>query len=446
LIELKDEVDYAAIERKYIFGTWRYENMWNPRLIEAAEGCYFKDVDGKRYLDFSSQLMCSNLGHRSQKVIEALSDQANKLCYIAPSFATEPAAKLGKKLAEITSGDLQKSFLSLGGAEANEAAIKIARFYTGKTKLISRYRSYHGATSGAIALTGDPRTQYAVGMPGIIRAPDCYCYRCPFGLEYPDCGIRCAEYVDEIIEMEGEQTVAGVVIEPIVGSNGILVPPDEYMPRLREICDEKGLLLIADEVMTGFGRTGKWFCMEHWDVVPDIMSMAKGLTGAFIPLGATIASKKIADFFEEEGNLFCHGHTYSMHPLCCAVALAAIQEYEDRNLIENARLMGEVLDGRLNELMEDHVSVGDVRGKGLFWGVELVKDRETKEPFVTRSQKFLPNTLKNISAAAMDRGIYIVNTINTMIIAPPLIVNEKQIDEGIRILDEVLEIADKECI
>jgi len=442
---VKEKVDYVALEREHVFGTWRYEYTWNPRLIEEAEGCYFRDAEGKRYLDFSSQLMCSNLGHRNRKVIEALSEQANKLCYIAPSFATRPAAELGRKLAEITPGDLQKSFFSLGGAEANEAAIKIARLYTGRRKLISRYRSYHGATSGAIALTGDPRTQYAVGMPGVVRAPDCYCYRCPFGLEYPDCGIRCAEYVDEIIEMEGEQTVAGVVIEPIVGSNGILVPPDEYVPRLREICDERGVLLIDDEVMTGFGRTGRWFCIEHWDVVPDIMSMAKGITGAFIPLGATIARKKISDFFEEEGNLFCHGHTYSMHPLCCAVALAAIQEYADGDLIENARRMGEVLGRRLNDLREEHISIGDVRGKGLFWGVELVRSRETKEPFVTRSQKFIPNTLKRISAAAMEEGVYIVNIINTLIVAPPLIVTEEQIDEGVQVLDEALKIADAEC-
>jgi taurine--2-oxoglutarate transaminase len=352
---------------------------------------------------------------------------------------------LGKKLADITPGDLHKSFFSPGGAEANEAAIKIAHFYTGASKLISRYRSYHGATSGAIALTGDPRTHCAVGMPGVVRAPDCYCYRCPFGKEYPKCGISCVEYIDEIIEMEGPQHVAGVVIEPIVGSNGILVPPDEYMPRLREICNQRDVLLIDDEVMTGFGRTGKWFCMEHWDVVPDIMSVAKGLTGAYIPLGATIARKKIADFFEEDDTLFCHGATYAMHPLCCAVALAAIQEYEEKNLIKNARKMGNVLGKELKALQEEHISIGDVRGKGLFWGLELVKNRKTKEPFVTRSQKFLPTTLKKISSASMEKGVYIVNIINTLIIAPPLIVNKEIINEGIQVLDEVLKIADKEC-
>jgi len=442
---MKKREDYASIEREHVFGTWRYEYAWKPLVIEEAEGCYFKDIEGRNYLDFSSQLMCSNLGHKSPKVIEALMEQTNKLSYIAPSFATKPAALLGKKLAEITPGDLHKSFFSPGGAEANEAAIKIARFYTGAPKLISKYRSYHGATSGAIALTGDPRTQYAIGMPGVVRAPDCYCYRCPFGKEYPGCGITCAEYIDEIIEMEGEQSVAGLVIEPIVGSNGILVPPDEYIPRLREICDERGVLLIDDEVMTGFGRTGEWFCINHWDVVPDIMSMAKGLTGALIPLGATIARKKISDFFEEEGNLFCHGHTYAMHPLCCAVSLAAIQEYEEKDLIENARKMGKVLGKGLKDLQDEHVSIGEVRGKGLFWGVELVKNRKTKEPFVKRKQKFLPNMLKRVSAAAMEKGVYIVNVINTLIIAPPLIVDEEQIEKGVSVLDEALKIADKEC-
>jgi taurine--2-oxoglutarate transaminase len=389
--------------------------------------------------------MCSNIGHRSQAVIDAIAEQAEKLCYAAPGFATVPAALLGQKLAEITPEGLTKSFLTNGGAEANEAAIKIARLYTGKTKLVSRYRSYHGASSGAIALTGDPRTQHAIGMPGVVRAPDCYCYRCPFGKEYPGCGVTCAEYVDEIIRMEGPGTVAGVVVEPIVGSNGILVPPDPYVPRLREICDDHEVLLIDDEVMAGFGRTGRMFCIEHWGVEPDIMSMAKGLTGALFPVGATITSQKIADHFDQPGNLFSHGQTYAMHPLGCAAALAAIQEYEDKALVENAVKMGKVLEERLRGLAETHKSVGDVRGKGLFWGVELVKDKETREPFVTRKEKFEPNTLKRVSAAAMEMGVYVVNIINTLLVAPPLIATEKEIDEGIEVLDRALEVSDKEA-
>ena len=439
------EEHYRELEKKYVYGTWRYENAWNPVVVDRADGCHFTSLSGKRYLDLSSQLMCSNIGHRSQAVIDAISEQAEKLCYAAPGFATVPAALLGQKLAEITPTGLTKSFLTNGGAEANEAAIKIARLYTGKTKLISRYRSYHGASSGAIALTGDPRTQHAIGMPGVVRAPDCYCYRCPFGKEYPGCGVTCAEYVDEIIRMEGPGTVAGVVVEPIVGSNGILVPPDPYVPRLREICDDHGVLLIDDEVMAGFGRTGRMFCIEHWGVEPDIMSMAKGITGALFPVGATITSQEIADHFDQPGNLFSHGQTYAMHPLGCAAALAAFQEYEDKGLVENAARMGKVLEKRLRGLAESHKSVGDVRGKGLFWGVELVRDRETREPFVTRKEKFEPNTLKRVSAAAMEMGVYVVNIINTLIVAPPLIATEKEIDEGIEVLDRALEVSDGEA-
>jgi taurine--2-oxoglutarate transaminase len=441
---MKSDINYGELERKYVYGTWTYETAWDPMVIESGEGCYVTDIKGKRILDFSSQLMCSNLGHHDQAVIDAMNAQAKKICYAAPSFATVPAALLGQKLAEITPGDLCKSFITIGGAEANEAAIQIARLYTKKTKFISRYRSYHGATSGAIALTGDPRNHYAVGMPGVVRAPDCYCYRCPFGKSYPGCGITCAEYIDEIIRMESDKTVAGLIIEPIVGSNGILVPPDEYVPRLREICDEHDVLLMDDEVMAGFGRTGKMFCIEHWGVVPDIMSMAKGISGAFIPVGATITNKKIADYFDQPGNLFSHGQTYAMHPLGCAASLAAIKEYEDKKLLDNASKMGKLLGKRLNELSETHKSIGEVRGKGLFWGIELVKDRETKEPFVTRNEKFAPNMLKRVSSEAMKLGAYIVNVINTLIVAPPLIVNEKEIDEGIGVLDEALKVADKE--
>jgi taurine--2-oxoglutarate transaminase len=442
---MSDSDQIREMEKKYVYGTWRYEHAWNPMVVDSAEGVHFTDLDGKRVLDFSSQLMCSNLGHSADEVKQAMAEQAKKLCYAAPGFATVPAALLGKKLAEITPGSLDKSFLTIGGAEANEAAIKIARLYTRKTKLISRYRSYHGASSGAIALTGDPRTQYAVGMPGVVRAPDCYCYRCPFGKEYPGCEITCAEIIDEIIRMEGPKTVAGVALEPIVGSNGILVPPDEYMPRVREICDEHDALLIDDEVMAGFGRTGKMFCVEHWDVVPDIMTMAKGITGAYIPMGAAVTTRKIADYFDRPENLFVHGQTYAMHPLTCAAALAAIEQYSKYKLVENAAKMGEVLGKRLTELKEDHKSVGEVRGKGLFWAVELVKDRDTKEPFVTREQKFEPNMLKRVSAACMEQGVYVVNIINILLVAPPLIVGEDDIDKGVAALDEALKLADREA-
>jgi taurine--2-oxoglutarate transaminase len=426
-----------------LFGTWRSQKNWTPKLIVEADGAYFTDIEGRRYLDFSSQLICANLGLGNDRVRKAIAEQSEKLSYVYPGFATEPAIQLAEKLAEVTPGDLTKTFFSLGGAEANEAAIKIAWFYTGAPKRIARFRSYHGATSGAITLTGDPRRHYAIEMPGIVHAPDCYCYRCPFGLEYPECGIQCVEYIKEIIEMEGAGKISAVFVEPIVGSNGVLVPPDEYMPRLRRICDEEEVLLVADEVMTGFGRTGEWFCVDHWDVVPDIMTMAKGLTGALIPLGATIVNKRIADFFED--NLFCHGHTYANHPLCCAAGLAAVEEYQRFDLISRAKRLGETLGKRLKELQEEHVSVGNVRGKGLFWGIEPVRNRETKTPFATRRQRFEPTMLTRMASAAIDKGVYVMTLLNTMFIAPPLTVTEDQIEEGLETVDDVLRIADAEC-
>jgi len=436
--------DYAKVTRKYVFGTWKYQSSWNPKVIVKAEGSRFTDSTGKSYLDFSSQLVCSNLGHSNEAVKKAVADQAAEVAYVAPGFTTPVAAKLGQKLAEVAPGDLCKSYFSVGGAEANEAAVKIARFYTKAPKLIARFRSYHGATSGAISLTGDPRRLYAPVPPGTVHAPDVYCYRCPFGLEHPGCGVRCAEYIGEIIEMEGAGNVAALFVEPIVGSNGILVPPDDYMPRLREICTEKGVLLVADEVMNGFGRTGEWFCVNHWDVVPDILTLAKGISTAYIPFSVTMVRKPLADFFEDD-NLFCHGQTYANHPIGCAAGLAAVEEYQRLGLVERAKKMGDVLGKRLNELKDDHPSVGDVRGKGLFWGIEPVKNRETKEPFATRRQRFEPTMLGKMAGEALKQGVYFMAVLNTMIFAPPLIVTEEEIDEGVAVVDKVLKLADAEC-
>jgi len=436
--------DYSKVTREYLFGTWKYQKTWNPKVIVKAESTRFTDSTGKSYLDFSSQLVCSNLGHSNEAVKKAIADQGAELSYIAPGFTTPAAAKLARKLAEIAPGDICKTYFSLGGAEANEAAMKIARFYTKAPKLIARFRSYHGATSGAISLTGDPRRLYAPVPPGTVHAPDVYCYRCPFGLEHPGCGVRCAEYIGEIIEMEGAGNVAALFVEPIVGSNGILVPPDDYMPRLREICTEMGTLLVADEVMTGFGRTGEWFCVNHWDVVPDIITMAKGITSAYVPFSATMVRKPIADYFEDD-NLFCHGQTYANHPIGCAAGLAAVEEYQRLGLIARAKRMGEYLGKRLQELQDSHPSVGEVRGKGLFWGIEPVKNRETKEPFATRKQRFESTMLGTMAGEALKRGVYFFTVLNTMIFAPPLIVTEEEIDEGVAVVDEVLKLADADC-
>jgi taurine--2-oxoglutarate transaminase len=281
-------------------------------------------------------------------------------------------------------------------------------------------------------------------IPGVVHGPDAYCYRCPLKDEYPDCGVACADYIRYMIEMEHPDEVAAVLVEPIVGSNGVIVPPDEYLPMLREITEETGTLLIADEVMTGFGRTGEWFAVDHWKVVPDIITVAKGLTGSYVPFGATIVSREIAEYFDEEP--FMHGHTFTGHPLGAASALAAIREYRDRGLVENARRMGRYLGGRLEELKGRHRSIGYVRGLGLFWGIELVRDRTSKEPFVDREDRIgVTTAVDRAVSRAMDEGVYVLNMLSVLLIAPPLTVTEREIDEGIEALDRALEVTDREA-
>ncbi|MEM3743895.1 MAG: aminotransferase class III-fold pyridoxal phosphate-dependent enzyme, partial [Candidatus Methanomethyliaceae archaeon] len=315
----------------------------------------------------------------------------------------------------------------------------------GAYKIISRYHSYHGSTMGSIACTGDPRRWFIEPtgkISSVIFAPDCYCYRCPFKQEYPDCGITCAEYVDYMIK--NEANVAGIIVEPVVGTNGVLVPVKEYLPRLKQIAEENNVIFIADEVMSGWGRTGTWFAVENWGVKPDILTTAKGSTGAYTPLGITATTKKIADYFEE--NYFAHGHTYEAHPLAMAPVVAAINEYKRLNLFENAKTMGAYLGKRLNELKDRHVSVGDVRGIGLFWALEIVKNRKTKKPFNTRADKAagLPLMVDKVAAELNKRGVSISSWISHFVIAPPLIINKEQIDFAIDAFDEALKIADAE--
>jgi len=380
--------------------------------------------------------MCSNLGHSADGVADAIAEQAREGAYFAPGFTTEARARLGEKLADVTPGALTKTFFSTSGTEAVEAAIKIARFYTGKQKIISRYRSYHGATAGSISVTGDPRRLPAEpGVPGTIKAPDPYAYGST--LE----PMESLEYIDEMLELEGD-TVAAVLVEPIVGSNGILVPPEEYLPELKRIAHDHGALLICDEVMSGFGRTGEWFGSDVFDVTPDIMTMAKGLSGAYAPLGATIVTPEIADHFEDE--MFCHGHTYAGHPVACAAGLAAVETYEEENLIERASEVGDVLGERLAELAADHPSVGEARGVGLFRGLELTRSTDERVPFGKRADKISTGTtvVDEVAARARDHGVYVANMINTLIIAPPLVLTEADLDRGIEALDAALEHSD----
>jgi taurine--2-oxoglutarate transaminase len=433
------------ITRKHTYGTWRRQKGWNPLHLIDAEDCYFTDSDGKKYLDFSSQLMCVTLGHKNKAIIQAIKDQADKLAYVAPGYATEVRAELSLRLLEVLPKGLTKFFFTTSGTEANEAAFKIARMVTGKTKIISRYRSYHGSTMGSVAATGDPRRwamEPAGKIPGVIFAPEVNCYKCPILHEYPSCNIACAQYIEHMIANESD--VAAVIVEPVVGTNGVLIPPKEYMPRLREICDRHGVLLIADEVMSGWCRTGKWFAMDHWNVVPDILTTAKGITNAAIPLGLCATSEKIAAYFED--NFFSHGHTYEAHPLTLAPAIASIDEMKRLNLNARAVKLGAYLEPKLNELKQRHPSIGEVRGLGLFWGVELVKNHKTKTPFNTMNDKIAgtPLLVDKIAAHMMGTGVYLQSWMSHFVIAPPLIITEKEIDQGVAAFDEALSLADAE--
>src|SRR5215207_3892258 len=379
LVESGDRV--KADDAKHVLHSWSVRSAIDPIPVAGAEGRYFWDYDGKRYLDFASQLVNVSLGHQHPKVVAAIKEQADQLTTIGPMMANEQRSELARLLAEVTPGDLTMSFFTNGGAEANENAIKLARWYTGRHKIVARYRSYHGATGGAITLTGDPRRWHAEpGIPGVVRMLDPYTYRCPAG--HPDPCPVCtgAPHFEEILQYEGPENIAAVIMETVVGTNGIIVPPAGYLQSVREVCDRHGILLICDEVMAGFGRTGKWFGVDNWDVVPDILTVAKGINSGYVPLGAMVVREPIADWIR--GRYFAGGLTYSGHILACAAAIASIEAFQEEGIVENSATMGEVLSEELPRLAEKHPCVGDVRGLGCFWGLELVKNRETREPLV----------------------------------------------------------------
>ena len=337
------EATTAGANRRYDIIPWAAQNALAPVIeMERGEGAYFYDTAGKRYLDFSSQLVNVNLGYQHPKVIAAIQEQAGKLCYIGPHHTTAAREKLGRKLAEIAPGDIQTAFFTGSGSEATEIAMTIARLVTGRRKILAKYRSYHGTTSGSLSASGDPR-RLAVGYdhPNIVRFLDPYCHRCPFSLSYPGCGVQCAKSVEEVIEREGPGQIAAVIVEPMTAASGGIKPPPEYFPMLREICDRHGILMIADEVICGFGRTGRWFGIEHWDVVPDLMAVSKGITSGYIPMGAVLMRPHVAASFDDEW--FPLGSTQTGNPIACAAACAALDAYENDGLIENAARMGKVL-------------------------------------------------------------------------------------------------------
>ncbi|MGI8828551.1 MAG: aminotransferase class III-fold pyridoxal phosphate-dependent enzyme [Candidatus Limnocylindria bacterium] len=427
--------EMVALTKRHTLFEWSAQSKVDPIPVAGAKGCYFWTPEGKRYLDFNSQLMCTNIGHGHPKVVEAIARQAETLAYANPFMATEPRARLGQKLAEITPGDIDTFFFTNGGAEANENAIKLARMVTGRHKILARYRSYHGGTAGAMSLTGDPRRWASEpGIPGVVRVLDPY-----HGIQRGwDTAAESLANLEETIQLEGPNTIAAFILETVVGTNGILVPPDGYIQGVRDICDRYGILMIADEVMAGFGRTGKWFAIDHWDVVPDLITMAKGLTSAYVQLGALGMRRKYAEHFEN--NVFYGGLTYNSHPLACATALATIQVYEDENLIERAAQMGKLLEQHHADLAAKHPSIGATRSIGLFGIIELVRNRDTMEPMAPFNGT--SDEMAALGKFFRQEGLYTFVRWNYFFTNPPLVITEQEMAEGFAIIDKALEITD----
>src|SRR6186997_566689 len=435
--------EMVELSRRHTIFEWAVQSAVDPIPVARAKGIYFWTPDGKRFIDFNSQLMCVNIGHGDERVVRAIQEQAATLAYANPFMATEPRARLGRRLAEICPGDIDVFFFTNAGAEANENAIKLARWATGRHKILARYRSYHGATHGSIVLTGDPRRwPNEPGMGGVVRMLDPYTYRCP--ANHPDPCPVCsgAPHLEEILEYEGAHTVAAVILETVTGTNGIIPPPPGYLQAIREVCDRHGILLVLDEVMAGFGRTGRWFACESWDVVPDIITVAKGINSGYVPLGAMIIREHLKEWVR--GRFFPGGLTYAGHPLACASAVASIEAFQEEGIVENAADVGTYLGDGLRSLAARHASIGDVRGLGCFWGIELVKDRKTREmlvPFNASGEAFAP--VARVSKAALERGLYLMTHWNVIMVVPPLTITRDEADEGLAILDETLAITDE---
>ena len=409
--------------RDYTMFSWSVQGTSNPIHIKRGQGVWFWDGDDNRWLDFSSQLINLNVGHQHPKMLEAIKKQVDELCFAGPSFATEPRGELGKKLAEVTG--LAKTFFTLGGAEANENAMKMAKLVTGRGKIITRYRSYHGATMGSMSASGDPR-RWAVepGIPGIVRVFDPYCYRCPFGQKVETCHRECVSHIEETIQMEGPNSIAAILVEGITGSNGLLIPPDDYYPKLRALC--------------GFGRTGKWLATQHFGIRPDIVTCSKGLTSGYLPLGAVIVSDAVAKYFED--HMLWGGLTYSGHPVCCAAAVANLQIYEEEHIFANVERQGRYLGARLEAMKQKYRCVGDIRYTGLFSVLELVKDKATREPLAPFNGSS-PEMTK-LAGHLKGKHLYAFSRFNMLWVCPPLIINEDELRQGLDIVEEGLALVD----
>lgn len=441
---MSSESQVRADDRAHVFHSWSAQGLIDPLPIERALGSHFWDYTGKKYLDFSSQLVNINIGHQHPRLVEAIKEQADRLCTIQPAFANDKRGEAARMIAEIAPDGLNKVFFTNGGAEANENAIRMARLHTGRHKVLSTYRSYHGSTATAITATGDPRRwpNEPVAI-GVVHFWGPYPYRSPFHAGSPEQETaRALQHLRDTVVFEGPATIAAILIETVVGTNGILVPPPGYLAGVREICDEFGIVFIADEVMAGFGRCGEWFAIDHWGVTPDLITFAKGVNSGYLPLGGVVISDEIAETFRERP--FPGGLTYSGHPLACASAVASMQIFKEEGIVEHARMLGEdVIGPELAALAERHPSVGDVRGLGVFWALELVTDREAKTPLVPFNAAGPAAAPMNaVAAACKERGLWPFVHFNRLHVVPPCTITEAELREGLAILDGALTVAD----
>lgn len=432
-------------DRAHVFHSWSAQGTLDPIDLVSGEGSYFWDSNGKKYLDFSSQLVNLNIGHQHPKLIAAIQDQAAKLCTVAPQFANEARSEAARLITELAPGDLNMVFFTNGGAEATEYATRMAKLHTGRHKILSAYRSYHGSTAGSIALTGDPRRwPNEIGASGAVKFWGPYPYRSAFHStsDAQECQ-RALEHLESVLMVEGPHTVAMIALETVVGTNGILVPPDGYLQGVRELCNKHGIVMMCDEVMAGFGRCGEWFAVNKWNVIPDLICFAKGVNSGYVPLGGIVISQKIADSFKDR--VFPGGLTYSGHPLGCGAAVASINIFKEEKIVEHARMLGtDIIGPTLEKLKLKHPSIGDVRGLGVFWAIELVKNRGTRKPYVPYNAAGADaKPMLELAAACKERGLWPFTHFNRIHVVPPCNTPVEDIRTGLAIIDEVLDIADK---
>ena len=433
-----------ANDRKHVFHSWSAQSTLNPLVVAGGEGAWFWDETGRKYLDFSSQLVNVNIGHQHPKLIAAIKEYADRLCTISPIHANDARSEAARLICELAPGDLNMVFFTNGGAEATENAMRMARVHTGRHKVLTTYRSYHGGTAAAIQMTGDPRRWGSEpSTPGIIKFWGPYPYRSQFYSQSDaEESERALQHLEDVIMVEGANNIAAIVLESVVGTNGILVPPPGYLQGVRDICDRTGIVMICDEVMSGFGRCGEWFAVDHWNVAPDLICFAKGVNSGYLPLGGVIISDRISETFRQKP--YPGGLTYSGHPLACASAVASINIFKEEKIVENARHLGaDIIGPELEKLKAKHPSVGDVRGLGVFWAIELVRDRETREPLVPfNASGPAAQPMADLAAACKAKNLWPFTHFNRLHVVPPLVISDQEMRDGLAIIDEALDVAD----